>query len=375
VVSVRFYHEREHIYLVYFVDVGKKVKVLIHSGVKAAEWNKNKQRCNFKHKHGDEINSLLDALRDFVEKTVIDYKLKGSYLTADVLKGMIRQRIGGTPPSAFRDYAEAWIEAHRDRVAKYSYYNIRRSIIVFLDMYPDLTFNSIDRAWHQRTMAALNKEYKPNTVYKYFKYLRKLMKEAHIEGLHTNVFYQSHAFCGAEEEVDNVYLTIEDIRTIYNALDHVDDRLRNVGVLFLRACLSGVRYGSLDSLDKAMRYNIGDKEMISFITNKTAAKVSIPLSPMLKRLMDMDAHLISNQKMNNYIKEMLNNLNIRNANQITVHTARRTFASNMVLAGMDVPTIMAITGHKTERVFWKYVKLQPDMRAVAGSDILSKLFA
>jgi integrase len=39
------------------------------------------------------------------------------------------------------------------------------------------------------------------------------------------------------------------------------------------------------------------------------------------------------------------------------HTARRTFATNEYKAGTPAISIMAITGHKTEKDFLKYIKL------------------
>ena len=41
---------------------------------------------------------------------------------------------------------------------------------------------------------------------------------------------------------------------------------------------------------------------------------------------------------------------------ITTHTARRSFASNLTLAGVPKQYIMAVTGHKTERAFNKYIQ-------------------
>lgn len=42
---------------------------------------------------------------------------------------------------------------------------------------------------------------------------------------------------------------------------------------------------------------------------------------------------------------------------LTTHTARRGFATNEFLEGAPTLTIMAITGHKTEKAFLKYIKL------------------
>ncbi len=41
---------------------------------------------------------------------------------------------------------------------------------------------------------------------------------------------------------------------------------------------------------------------------------------------------------------------------ITTHTARRSFASNLTLAGVPKQYTMAVTGHKTERAFNKYIQ-------------------
>lgn len=42
---------------------------------------------------------------------------------------------------------------------------------------------------------------------------------------------------------------------------------------------------------------------------------------------------------------------------VSSHTARRSFATNMVKQGLPIQTIMQITGHKKEVTFLKYVKL------------------
>ena len=39
------------------------------------------------------------------------------------------------------------------------------------------------------------------------------------------------------------------------------------------------------------------------------------------------------------------------------HTAKRSFATNEYLNGTSTLTIMAVTGHKTEKAFLKYIKV------------------
>ena len=46
---------------------------------------------------------------------------------------------------------------------------------------------------------------------------------------------------------------------------------------------------------------------------------------------------------------------------VSSHTARRSCITNMYLSGkFTVPQMMSVSGHKTERIFYKYVKLSLD---------------
>ena len=89
---------------------------------------------------------------------------------------------------------------------------------------------------------------------------------------------------------------------------------------------------------------------------------------------------ISNVKMNLYLKEIgrlmpSQNVSIQTSltrggkvitqtkkkfEVITTHTARRSFATNLYLAGVNSLTIMKLTGHKSEKVFLNcYLKASP----------------
>ncbi len=91
----------------------------------------------------------------------------------------------------------------------------------------------------------------------------------------------------------------------------------------------------------------------------------------------------SNQKVNDYLKEVgeIAEINAPFKKSITkggvkqttvykkwevlsTHTARRSFATNAYNAGVPSLTIMAITGHKTETSFLKYIKVTPKEHAL-----------
>ena len=119
-----------------------------------------------------------------------------------------------------------------------------------------------------------------------------------------------------------------------------------------------------------------------FKTQKTKDNLSVPLQPkavsILHKYNDYPQPLpiISNQKMNKYIKEVCEKTNI-NSNvklihyrgieriekvipkykAISTHSARRTFISLSIQNGMSAEMVMSITGHKTYKMMQKYLKV------------------
>ena len=54
---------------------------------------------------------------------------------------------------------------------------------------------------------------------------------------------------------------------------------------------------------------------------------------------------------------------------ITSHTCRRSFCTNEFLAGTPVSLIMKISGHKSEKDFYKYIRISPEAAAYKIKDI------
>ncbi len=49
---------------------------------------------------------------------------------------------------------------------------------------------------------------------------------------------------------------------------------------------------------------------------------------------------------------------------VTTHTARRSFATNAFLAKVPTVSIMKITGHRSEAVFLRYIKISSEQNAL-----------
>ena len=131
---------------------------------------------------------------------------------------------------------------------------------------------------------------------------------------------------------------------------------------------------------------IDNKTKIKIKTAKTDQVVIIPLHPFVKEIFEKNngstPPIISNQKMNDYLKELgekaeltenvLINSTVGGQKQhhtfkkyelITSHTARRSFATNAYLNGVPTISIMKITGHNTEKAFMTYIKMSQEENA------------
>jgi integrase len=225
------------------------------------------------------------------------------------------------------------------------------------------------------------KKYSTNTVAKHVRTIKTIITEAKERELCT-VEFKGKRYQAKTEATESIYLSEEELNTLYNHDFSQSPRLERVRDLFIVGCWTGLRFSDFSSLTKK---HIKDG-FIHITTQKTGKQVVIPLHryviQTLKKYQDLSENslppALSNQKMNQYLKEVAKEAGIKEMIQLSVtkagkriiknipkydlvstHTARRSFATNMYK--MNVPTIaiMAITGHKTENSFMKYIKVTP----------------
>ncbi len=222
-----------------------------------------------------------------------------------------------------------------------------------------------------------------NSVGKHIQIIKLVMNDATERGLNSNLSFKSKRFVTVREKTDNIYLTANEIKEIELLNLTNNPRLEKVRDLFLIGCHTGLRYSDYSILKPE---NIKEG-FIETTQIKTGEPVVIPIHNTVKKIIEKYNGIlptsISNQKTNEYLKQvgkLLPSLQktftqtftkggfkvIENKCKwelLTTHTGRRSFASNEYLAGMPALTIMAITGHKTEKAFLRYIKLTPNEHA------------
>ena len=243
----------------------------------------------------------------------------------------------------------------------------------------DLSFESIDMTFFNdyTKYLTLVKGFSTNYIHKNFKIIKTVLNYASDLKINSNTDYKSNSFSAPTEQTDSIYLPEFELKELAK-LDLSDnlphDRVRD---LFLIGCYTGLRYSDLSTL-RPDQINGG---MITITQIKTGIPVVIPVHSIVSKiLMKYGGNLpkvLSNQKMNDALKliagqcESLKRLQsisytkggkavtetLPRSEFVTCHTSRRSFASNLFLQGIPTITIMAITGHKTESAFMKYIRI------------------
>ncbi len=256
-----------------------------------------------------------------------------------------------------------------------AYGQLRNAIKEFKDVPPI----KIDLTYHKAFLQFLTeKKYSPNTISKRFSSLKSFLgklEEHYGVTIHESV--KSKAFFVPQEvEVDNVYLNEERI-TIVRDLSLKSERLIKTQDNLILGLRTGLRVSDFLDLHD---YNI-QGEYIEVQTKKTDKKVFIPIHPDVQELLERNNGLppaISDQEFNRSVKEIcklagfdedvfgskpmkVNGVMRKVAGiypfyeLVASHTCRRSFATNLY-GKLPNLTIMAITGHKTEKSFLKYIK-------------------
>ncbi|MDD2793699.1 MAG: phage integrase SAM-like domain-containing protein [Sediminibacterium sp.] len=221
---------------------------------------------------------------------------------------------------------------------------------------------------------------KMNTIGKTIKHLKSFLKDRMRKKIIP--FFDMTSFKVMEEEVDAVYLSWNEISLIYHLDLSENPHLEKYRDIFVLGCLTGFRFSDYSDI-KPDEIRDG---MLYVTQNKTLTQVVVPLRPDSKRILidkyNMQMPQISNPNLNFYIKEVVKMAGIdeqikithKRGNKIieevrpkyawiTSHTCRRSFCTNEFLEGTPIQLIMAISGHKTEKAFRRYIKAEQVQKA------------
>lgn len=255
-----------------------------------------------------------------------------------------------------------------------------------------IPFAKVDKAFVDGFAKYLTttKKLATNTVGKYMRALREFIGAAVDAGHEVSPAVVKRGGIGIPEDtnITKIALSPHELAAML-ALDLSDaPRLDRTRDLFIVGAWTGLRFGDLVRI----RPEHIDGDYIHIHTGKTGEEVTIPLHSHVRYVLAKYGGKMppakSNQGQNKDIKKvaaMVPQLQKRimvgrtvggqrqeeakaKWELVATHTARRSFATNYYLDGMPIRTIRAITGHRTDAVFLRYVVLD----GKAHADVLGK---
>lgn len=405
------------IFLQYCFSAQKRVLITTGIAVPPIYWNSKTSTIStsLPVEHGD-LASLGATLREYLRKAenIIDYALKRNLASPMYfLKRNFKlpdtwglDQLNDSKRSQDVFYQIDQYIRDKMGLVQPSTLTVIRSMKKHLATFEDhlgytITFDRIDTLFYEQFVKFLTydiplirchkmtKGLMVNSIGKTIKHLKCFLKDRMAKKIIP--FTDLSAFKGMEEEVDGVYLDWNELSRIYHLDLSKQPRLEKYRDIFLIGCLTGFRFSDYSNL-QFDEYRDG---MLYVVQKKTSSPVVVPLREEAKQLFvdkyNMRIPRVSNVKFNKYVKEVVRLAGIRTPIKIThkkgtmllvetrpkyawvsSHTCRRSFCTNEYLDGTPVEFIMAISGHKSEKAFRRYIKADNIKKATMIKELWDK---
>ena len=237
------------------------------------------------------------------------------------------------------------------------------------------------------------REMRNSTICKQLSFLKWFLRWSFKQGLHSNNAYDTFKPKLKDTQKKIIFLTWEDVNKLREfEIPAAKQALSRVRDVFLFQCFTGLRYSDVYNL---RRSDIkGDH--IEVTTVKTSDSLIIELNKHSKAILekyqevefehDKALPVITNQKMNEYLKELAELAGINEPvrqtyykgneriDEVTpkyallgTHAGRRTFICNALALGIPPQVVMKWTGHSDYKAMKPYIDIADDIKANAMS--------
>ena len=388
----------------------KRIEFTTGYRIDAEKWDTDKQRvrngCTNKLKQSaSEINDSLLGYYTEVQEIFKKFEVEEIMPTPEQIKeafNALHKPIEevkprkSTPNAFYKVFDEFVRDCGRQNDWTDSTYEkfaaVKNHLMNFRD---GLTFDFFDEKGLNDYVTYLRdvKEMRNSTIGKQLSFLKWFLRWAFKKGLHQNNAYDSYKPKLKSTQKKIIFLTWEELNKLREfeipAAKQALDRVRDV---FLFQCFTGLRYSDVFNL---RRSDIkGDH--IEVTTVKTSDSLIIELNNHSKAILDKYKDVvfeddkvlpvITNQKMNDYLKELAELAGIdepvrqtyyrgnERIDEVTpkyallgTHAGRRTFICNALALGIPPQVVMKWTGHSDYKAMKPYIDIADDIKANAMS--------
>ncbi|MFT7611102.1 MAG: integrase [Parvicellaceae bacterium] len=386
---------------------GQRIKLSTGYKIEPKYWNDRKQRAKelLELPDNGQINLQLEKLSRLMIDLYNGYKSEGWIPKAEILRQeFLNLKANPIQPKVkkeFWDHFEDFVSFKRTELGDVrDYHNSLRKHLQAGEVKfgQSLTFRSIKLqhegfvdAWDQYLIyEAVNSKgdhgLSVNTVGKQHKNLKVFLNWCFDREIHPR--YSLKHLPTLMEEVDKVYLKSDELLRL-ESLELKNENEIIVRDLFMIGCETGLRFSDFSRL----KPQYFERDRLIIRSKKTGSKQEIPISTRVRLILEKykaELPTFDSRKLtlfNHTIRDLCKRAEIDDSitiykrssgktieefrpkyQEISTHSCRRTFCTLKFIVGMPAQAIMMFSGHKTEKSFMKYLKLDAELTATEYAD-------
>lgn len=357
---------------------GERVEFTTRRYIKPERWNADQQKMTGTNEEARVFNHYLKTL----EQQVYDEHRKMMNANANICVEDLKNRLLGKEQKERQKMLIPIFKEHNKRLQlligkEYSQGTLTifettfRHVTEFIQWQyrkADIDIKAVDHEFITSFDFYLRSECNcaNNTTVKYVKNFKKIIRLCIANG-----WLDKDPFVNYKPKVKEVvrdFLTKEKIQAMADA-KLVTNRVRQVRDIFLFSCFTGLAYADVKKLKRCeIIKGIDGQQWIFTSRQKTETTSRIPLLPTALKILekyednpeclhnDKALPVLSNQKMNSYLKEIADAVGINK--ELTFHIARHTFATVVTLSnGVSIESVSKMLGHRNIRTTQHYAKI------------------
>lgn len=373
--------------IVLTISDGRGISIKHYLGIviPTKHWSRKQEKVLPANPNAVSYNKFIEERKKEITEIYLSFKAKGLIPTGKQINELIKGKMQKANASFnFWGLYELFMHQKKAKTSKAyekKYLTLKKHLQAF-EAYSrqPLELDKIAKGTFERLENYLLGKLNWQTTSRYLSFFKMFLNWC-FENKHTqNTDFKSYKIASQPDTL-KVALNKQELDQIRNLDLNGKGYLANVRKLFLLSCLVGLRYSDYTRIRiEHLKQDTDGNHYLQIRQQKTKDFVSIPLTDeslkLVRELITGKIKPISNQRMNEYIKELCQlaeidepfeittfkgktplTYNVPKWKLISTHTARRTFATNLLLQGVPDRIVMEFTGHKDLKSFAKYINI------------------
>jgi integrase len=355
---------------------GRRWDSALKVGISPSYWDSKKEKATGNDRDSNLVNEAVESTKFRIHKIKLVIEDEGKLVTLEGIRDRFldKEKNNRTILKLFQNHNNECENKVGVQITSATYeryvtcYKHTREFLKKEYKVEDLPISEINRRFYERFEYYLKKEKKcaHNTTIKYIRNFNKIVRIAVENGWLTRSPYKDIGY--RLQDIDKPYLSLEELNIVLEKEIKIL-RLDIIRDIFIFCCYTGLSFSDIKELT-GDNIQIGIDNKIWIIKNRKKTKIvsRIPLldtpARIIEKYKDFPGSakvntllpVPSNQKMNAYLKEIADITGIKKI--LTTHTARRTFATTIMLQnGVNMEAVSKMLGHTSLFMTRKYAKV------------------